>query len=205
MIKIIGLCGHSGSGKGYVCGIFSNYGIPSIDTDKVYSYLIEPVDGYPSPCVSELIKAFGDVILNADNSLNRRALSDIVFGSDGDKLNVLNEITHKYILIKTRELIAEYSVSGYKCVIIDAPVLFESGFDKICDYTVAVTAPEEVSIGRIVERDMISTDSAVRRLSHQKSDDELRELCDFEIVNDNLADLKPQIETFINRFLYEAE
>lgn len=202
--KIIGICGHSGSGKGYVCGKFLGYGIPSIDTDRVYSELIQPEDGVPSPCVSELVSAFGNSIVNSDYTLNRRALSAIVFGKGNENLELLNKTTHKYILAETIKRVESYKADGARAVIIDAPVLFESGFNKLCDITVAVTAPLELSVNRIIERDSVTEDEARRRLSHQKDNDELRELCDFEIVNDNFADLKSQIETFIDRFLYEA-
>ena len=100
-MKVYGLAGASGSGKGTVGKIFSEYGIPSVDTDKVYHNLIAE----RTECTEELLKTFGTQILNPDNSVNRKKLSEIVFNSDDceNKLKKLNKITHYHILKKTRE------------------------------------------------------------------------------------------------------
>lgn len=196
-MKIIGLCGMSGSGKGYVCNIFERYGIPSIDTDAVYRDILKDTD---SPCLFELKSAFGDGIIQSDGSLDRKKLADIVF-SDGEKLELLNKITHKYIRKKTDELIEKYKIDGADAVIIDAPVLFESGFNKMCDITVCVTCDTETAVRRITERDGISADKAHERLSKQIKPESLRELCDFEIVNGYGCDVEIYVCQFIKKFL----
>ena len=77
-IKIIGLTGRSGSGKGYVCDRFLSFGIPSIDTDRVYRD-ITAADEVMRPCTAELCAAFGKQIVSADNSLDRKVLAEAVF------------------------------------------------------------------------------------------------------------------------------
>ena len=196
-IKVIGLCGRSGSGKGYICDIFNEFGIPSIDTDKVYRDIISEKD---SRCLKELKNHFGEKVIDPDGSLNRKVLASIVF-SDPDKLHILNSVTHKYILKKTDKLIKEYCEEEKDFVIVDAPVLFESGFNKICDICVCVTCGDEVSVKRICERDGVDGDTAEMRLRSQISEDKLRELCDHEIVNDDITDPKAEVETFINNVL----
>ena len=98
-MKVIGLCGGSGSGKGVVSSLFDRRGIPAIDTDTVYRELTS-VD---SPCNRVLSNEFGKEIISTDGSLNRKKLRTIVFTGDDSKLHLkkLNEITHKYILDET--------------------------------------------------------------------------------------------------------
>ena len=93
-MKIVGLCGGSGSGKGKVCEIFREKGIPCIDTDAVYRQLT----GQPGALLDALIEEFGNEIISDDNSLNRGALARIVFSSENKeyKLSRLNEIAHIY-------------------------------------------------------------------------------------------------------------
>lgn len=196
MIKI-GICGSSGSGKGYVCKLFSTYGYKWIDTDKVYRDLATP----KSECVRELREYFGECILNPDGSLNRKELSKCVFEGEGSskKLSKLNEITHFYIRKETERIITESEKNGYKGVLVDAPVLFESGFDKMCDVTICVTAPKEIKLQRIVSRDNITKEKAISRINSQLSDGILREKCTYEIDNSEGASIEAQINSIIAR------
>jgi dephospho-CoA kinase len=89
--------------------------------------------------------------------------------------------------------------NGIKAVIIDAPVLFESGFDDLCDITVCVTAPYDVKLKRITERDGISSQKAQARLKSQLPDERLIELCDYEIKNDGEHSVEAQISNIIEK------
>lgn len=190
----IGLCGRSGAGKGYVCRIFDQLGIPSVDTDAVYREMTGPAETL-SPCMEELLGFFGEKILREDRSLNRPVLSSLVFGENaGDALAQLNRITHRHILLETEKRIADYARQGYKYVLIDAPVLFESGFDSMCRFTVCVIASEETSVTRITERDGITKEAAQRRLAAQMTNEELMCRCDYHIENELHCDtLRQQI------------
>jgi len=190
MIKI-GICGSSGSGKGYVCKLFSTYGFKWIDTDRVYRDLATP----KSACVKELKECFGEDVLNSDGSLNRKSLSKIVFEGEGSqqRLDKLNKITHRHIKRETEQMISECEENGYRGALIDAPVLFESGFDKMCDITICVTAPRELKLKRIVNRDNITLEKAEARINSQLSDEELRKKCTYEIDNSEGADIEKQI------------
>ncbi len=181
---LIGLCGRSGTGKGYVCKLLAELGIPSVDTDAVYRAMTAPCETL-SPCMEELVAAFGEEIRLPDNSLNRPALSAIVFGEGGsESLQTLNRITHAHILRETKRLAEEYAAEGAECVIIDAPVLFESGFDAMCRFTVCVCASEETSVARIIKRDGITEEAARRRLASQIPTEELMRRCDYHIENE---------------------
>lgn len=200
-IKVIGLCGRSGSGKGYVCDVFSSFDIPSVDTDKVYR---EIVDRENSECLAELVCEFGKSILK-NGKLDRRSLAAIVFESkSSNKLLRLNEITHRHILKETMLAIEQSEKEGKKAIIIDAPVLFESGFDSICDVTLCITAPDSLCVERICKRDGRTESEAKSRLASQKSVSELRALCSFEIVNDGYADVTLQVRRFLEKYILEV-
>lgn len=194
-MKVIGLTGRSGAGKGYVCDIFASFGISSLDTDKLSRIVSMP----GTPCLEELRSYFGHEIINVDGTLNRAALAEIVF-ADGHEheLNVLNGITHRYILEYCRKWIGDQREIGAEAVVIDAPQLYESGFDAECDFVVAVLANEEKRIERIICRDGISRERAVGRLSAQHSDDFFLSHADYVIRNDG-ENLNEQIMNILIR------
>ena len=177
-MKVIGLCGQSGSGKGLVCSFFNEINVVSIDTDQIYHNIIST----NSDCTGELVSCFGEFIF-ADPGIDRKKLGMIAFASK-ENLDKLNEITHRHILGEVRTTISrikrENSADG---IIVDAPLLFESGFDKECDMTVAVITDPDTKIARIMARDGITRDAAIKRLSSQISDQELISRCDHVIYN----------------------
>ncbi len=189
--KVIGLCGRSGSGKTTVCGAFEKLGVKSIDTDLVYRELTAPdSSGNPSELVCLIRERFGDEVVRPDGALDRRVLAGIVFGEDNEEnLRDLNGITHERILSETERRTEEFFCNGARGVIVDAPALYESGFDKKCDVILCVSAPDDVLVRRITERDSISEEAARRRLSSQISDAELRGRADYIIENDGRTDL----------------
>ena len=197
-MKIIGLCGGSGSGKGAVCSIFRENGIPTIDTDAVYRDLT----GGPGPLINELKREFGSSIITTDGVLNRRALAEIVFSSENSKkkLRRLNQLAHKFILDETREILNRHSAHGAMLGVVDAPVLFESGFDAECDMIVSVIADREIRIGRIMARDSITRLDAESRIASQMSDEELISRSDFVIYNNGDLD---QLRCRVNAIIEE--
>ena len=188
-MKVVGLCGGSGSGKSLVCSFFNDFGVKCIDTDMIYHEIIS----VNSECTNELISYFGDSI-SASPGIDRAKLRDIAFRSD-DNLKILNAITHKHILNEVRLRITEIKTEGTAIgIIIDAPLLFESGFDEECELTVAVISDTDKRIERIIERDGISYDQAVSRVSRQISNDTLIKICDYVIENNSTPDaLKSQV------------
>ena len=197
---IIGLCGGSGSGKGSVCKIFSEFGIPCIDTDAVY----REITSAPGECLTALQNEFGIEIITESGALNRKKLASIVFSGEDSKLRLerLNEITHKYILDETKRRLDNYRTMGAAAAIVDAPVLFESGFDRECDVIVLVVAERELRITRIMIRDGITRKEAEQRINSQISDDELMLRCDYMIRNDyDLSYLKQEVKTVLKKIL----
>ncbi len=177
-MTVIGLCGGSGSGKTTASSVMASLGAAVIDTDRVYRDLCVP----GSACLCELASIFGQEIVNPDGSLNRKKLGAIVF-SDTAARAELNRITHRYIAEETLRLLDRFRAEGKDAAVIDAPLLFESGFDAMCDVTVGVTAPACDRIARITARDGITAEEAEARIASQLGDGELRQMCDFIIEN----------------------
>ena len=197
-MKIIGLTGQSGAGKGTAAKILEKNGIPHIDCDKIYHSMLTP----GGECTYALAKHFGNEILAPDGSVDRKKLGSVVFIGDGHekRLAELNEITHSLVLEKCRRLIEEYKEQGKIAVAVDAPTLFESGFDKECDIILSILAPHKIRLGRIMSRDKISKEKALERFSAQKSEDFFRENSDYIIEN---AKGEDELEKSIQKFIRE--
>ena len=190
-MKIIGITGPTGAGKSLLCKELSK-AIAVIDADEVYHSLLIP----PSDCLDALRGAFGNSIFSADGSLDRAALSSIVF-SDEEKLALLNRTVLSFVLEKIRSMIAELEATGHACVLVDAPTLIESGFHRECDAVISLLASPELRLSRIVARDAISEEKASLRIAAQKDDDFYRTHSDLVLVNDgDLALLIPKIKVF---------
>ncbi len=178
-MKIIGLTGPSGSGKGWICAILKEWGIPSVDADAVYHSLLCP----PSACLDELRDSFGGGIMSTNGTLDRRALAKIVF-SDSQLLSKLNVITHKYILSETELLLKKYAAQGVSAAIIDAPALFEAGWDTRCSFVIAVLAARQTRLRRIIRRDGLSDEAAEQRINGQPRDDFYISRAKYTVYND---------------------
>lgn len=170
---IFGLTGNSGSGKSTVSNIFKELGAFVIDADKIYHDLLEN----SNEMKAEIVENF-DVLV--DEKISRKKLAEIVYKNKG-KIHTLNAITHKYVIEKMENLIKK---SENKFIILDVPLLFESGLNNICDKTVGVIADEYIKINRICMRDGISKEQAILRLSSQKNNMFFCDKCDIIIKND---------------------
>lgn len=175
---IIGLTGGSGTGKSTITKVFVENGYVVIDPDKIYQSVIVP----ESDCIREIANAFGAEYILPDGTLDRRKMGTLVF-SDKEKLDILNKITHKYVIERINEKIAD---ANGKNIVIDAPLLFSAGLYKMCDKIVCVVSSDKNRIGRIATRDGIDEKSAFARIKAQMSNDEYIEKSDF-IIENNLG------------------
>lgn len=125
---IIGITGPSGTGKSFATKILEDNGFVILDEDKIAREVVE----IGEPCLEDLKDTFGMGIINPYGGLDREALAGIVFGNK-DSLQKLNSITHPYIMGLVRERINKLKKDGVKFMVIDAPALFESEEDDICD------------------------------------------------------------------------
>ena len=173
---ILGLTGGSGCGKTEACRVFEEYGAAVINADQAARDAVR----IGSPALYALAEEFGADILLDSGELNRRKLGDIVF-SDPQKLSRLNAITHPFI---TELILKQIENNKEKwLIILDAPVLFESGLEKICDYTAAVCADDGIRLERIMIRDGITKEQAAARIRAQKSCSEYAAQVDAVILN----------------------
>lgn len=174
-MKIIGLTGGSGTGKGTVAMRMRSRGAGWVDADAVYRGLCEN----NREMLDALQAAFGDV-LDEKGALDRPKLAQIVF-SDAEKLARLNEITVPYIRAASREAIE--AQADCDIVLYDAPTLFEAGADDFCEKVVGVLADTETRVRRIMARDGIDEPAARARILAQPKDEFYREKCDYILQN----------------------
>lgn len=197
-MKLIGLCGRSGSGKSQCSRYIANMGIAVIDSDKVYHSLT--VKG--SPLLAELTHYYGKIIIDSVGNLDRKKLAEIVFGDD-DLLIQLNKITHKHIINSVIEWSEKAALEKtVKIAVVQAPLLFESGLNTRCDAIVCVLSSDEQCLERLQIRDKLTLEQAKIRLSKQKDNTFLEQNCDYIIRNNlDLTELKNNTERFFNEII----
>lgn len=187
----VGLTGGIGSGKTTVADVFRTLGAEVLDADEISRFALS-MNG---PCVKKTVDAFGNGILNEDGSVNRRALSDIVF-NDEDKRKLLNSIIHPYVI---HELLRRASKSEKSIIVFDVPLLFECGMDRMMNKIVAVDAPREQRIFRVMKRNNCSREEVERRIGAQSVQEKRFRDADFTINNcGTMEDLHAEAERVYN-------
>lgn len=178
--KIYGLTGMSGAGKSTVSDSFKKSGFFVIDCDKIAREVVRKGE----PCLDKLQRLFGGGVITEDGELDRKAMGNIVF-TDAEKLKLLNDTIYPYI---TYKVITMCENADGRFILLDAPTLFESGIDFICDGVVSVTCDKEKSVERIMLRDNITRESAENRLSSQHDAEYYKSRSDFCIENNGELD-----------------
>lgn len=190
---ILGLTGPTGAGKSTVAGLLAGLGFAVIDADQVAREVMEP----GSPLLSELRDRFGGDILREDGSLNRKLLAARAFSSKEGSA-ALNAITHPAICRRAKSQMEALAAAGNSFLLFDAPLLFESGADQICDVTACVVADEERRLARILARDGISRDEGLLRMSAQPPASFYTGRCDYVLENNGDAgQLKTQVKALM--------
>lgn len=174
---VIGITGGTGGGKTTALQAVEALGGRVIDCDAVYHRLLQT----DAALLEEIQARFPGVVENG--VLQRKKLGAIVFG-DGEQLEALNRITHRYVDRAVQALLQAGEAAGAPLMAIDAIALVESGLGRLCRATVAVIAPVETRVQRLMAREGINEDYARARIRAQKSDDWFRQACTFTLVND---------------------
>lgn len=162
--KWIGLTGPTGAGKSEVARVLVQMGCVIVDADRT----AREVTAEPE-CLQALAEAFGADVLWADGTLNRKMLARRAFASREQEKR-LNAITHPRIIARMKQAAKQGLDAGAPAVVLDAPLLYESGLDQLCGTVIAVIAPPELRLGRICTRDGISEEEARMRMSVQQPD-----------------------------------
>ncbi|MCL1903192.1 MAG: dephospho-CoA kinase [Oscillospiraceae bacterium] len=175
--RIIGLTGMSGAGKSTAAKLFGELGFYIIDCDIIARETISrPL------CIDEVSKSFPEII--TDGVLNRKKAAEVLFTSVR-KLEQYQKIVFPYVMYSIIKIIEESTAAQ---ILLDAPTLFQSGADGLCDEITAIVAKREICIGRIVKRDCIDKAAALMRLNNQPSEEFFRQNAVHVIENNETLD-----------------
>lgn len=178
-MKIIGLTGGIASGKSTVSRALRELGAIIIDADEVAHAIIEP----GKPAWKDIVEHFGLGVLNPDQTIDREKLGAIVFNNP-ERLQVLNQITHPRVGEQFKQIITTLRAEKSDAVLfIEVPLLYETHMERICDEVWVVWVDEETQIQRLMKRDGLSREDALKRIDAQMSLDEKARRADFVIDN----------------------
>lgn len=189
---IIAITGGIGSGKSYVCRHLTSRGFDIYDCDAAAKRIMRT-----SPRVRRrLTDLIGDEAYLDDGTLNKAAVARFLLSSE-DNQRSINAIVHPAVA----EDFAAWQPAEGKAQdkVMECALLFESGFDRLVDTTVCVTAPTETRVDRIMRRDGLTRAKALEWIARQMPQDEVAARCDYVIVNDTTADINSQIDTLIKK------
>lgn len=182
----VAITGGIGSGKSYVCKRLEAFGIRVYDCDAAAKRLMRT----SSALQRDLCRLVGDDVY-VDGMLQKQVLAKFLLASEDNK-QAVNQIIHPAVA-------RDFECSGYEWL--ESAILFDSGFDRRIhfDYIVCVSAPLEIRIQRVMNRDGISREKTMEWISRQLPQEEVLKRADFEIVNDGMEDIDEQILIILNK------
>ena len=173
----VGLTGSIGVGKTFVVSIFAELGCHVLDADLTAREMVMP----GTPGLSALTEAFGEEILNADGTLDRKRLGALIFADENQRLR-LNHILHPFIIARQDEILRAWELEDPEGIgIVDAALMIESGGYKRFDKLIVVHCRPEVQLERLMLRDKLSREEAERRISSQMPQEEKQKFADYLI------------------------
>lgn len=189
-MKLVGLTGGIGSGKSTVGQLFQELGAALIDADVIAKEILKP----GSDAWHDLVKEFGQQILNPDSSINRSRLAEIVFSESSARLR-LNEITHPRIKEAMLKKSQEHFEHGASVVMVEAALIGESSHDPPFDAIILVWIDSAVQMQRILTQGKIKEEEARRRILSQMSPEKKKEIATFIIDNSgDVEETKRQVK-----------
>lgn len=192
----VGITGGIGSGKSTVCRILAEHGVAVYDADSRAKELMSSSEELRAA----LIENFGAECFTAEG-LNRAYLAGRVF-SDAEQLRVLNGLVHPAVMADF-EAWAEAQEGSY--VVFESAILFEAKLENRVDATVAVMAPEELRVERVMGRDGATKEQVLARIHNQMSDDERADRAKYGVVNIDVEDLEEDVVQLHRRLSYDAQ
>ena len=179
---VIGLTGGIGTGKSEVARIFQELGAVLINADQIGHQAYNP----HSEIWQEVVKAFGEEILQPSGEIDRKKLGSIVF-ADPDQLTRLNQIMHPRMARMVARQVQELGEQGADVVVVEAALLFEAGWDSLVGEVWSTESPEDLVIKRLQSRSGLSQEEAKKRIDSQMSAEERKSRS--QVVVDNSGDL----------------
>ena len=186
MTKIIGLTGGIGSGKSTVASYIASKGIPVYIADDEAKKIMELPE-----VILEVQQLFDENVLLENKQLNRTKIAEIVF-KNPQKLQELNAIIHPKVKQHFINWLKQYE--DFSFVVKEVAILFETGGDASCDKIILVTAPEEVRVKRVMQRDKTERINVKNRIKNQLSDKEKKAKSDFVIENIDMNNTMKQVD-----------
>ena len=186
MTKIIGLTGGIGSGKSTVASYIASKGIPVYIADEEAKKIMELPE-----VILEVQQLFDENILFENNQLNRAKIAEIVF-KNPQKLQELNSVIHPKVKLHFMNWLKLHE--DFPFVVKEVAILFETGGDASCDKVILVTAPEDVRIKRVMQRDKTKMINVKNRIKNQLSDQEKKAKSDFIIENIDIDTTFKQVD-----------
>ena len=177
-MRIIGLTGGIASGKSTVARYLRTLGAHVIDADQLARDVVEPGE----PALEEIVSRFGSAVLAANGTLDRAALSKLVFGDRAARAD-LNRIVHPRIATASQARMAELAASGVETVIYEAALIVESKLYTWMHALIVVALPRELQLQRLMERDNLSLQEAEQRLAAQASLEDKLSVADYIVDN----------------------
>ena len=190
--KVVGLTGGIGSGKSSVLQLFKNKGVTVYVADMEAKNLMQ----HDENLMNEIIQAFGEKSYE-NGVLNRVFLANEVF-KNTDKLKILNSLVHPAVQKHFKQFLKEINIPF---MIYENAILFEKGFDKNCDYIITITAPKELKISRVMERDSFTKQQVLDRMHNQWEDEAKIQKSDFVIENINWENTVKQVEEIYSKLV----
>ena len=196
-MKVIGITGGIGSGKSTVSDIIKKNNFPVIDCDEISRELTQK----DNTVLDEIRRCFGTSVFDDNGNLLRQDLANIVF-SDSSKKESLEDIVVTRIFEIVQDDLSKHRSLGTKLVFIDAPLLIETGLNRLCDVCVLVTADIETRINRVEKRDGINRDRVLERINNQMPESEKKAVADELIDNSGSIEyLNNSVERLINKYV----
>ena len=184
----LALTGPTGSGKTYLCGLFEERGVPSLDTDRVVH------DLYADPAFAALLaKKLQADILAPDGTVDSEKLRNLLFGNTC-AMKKMSAVVYPEVRKVCLSFLENAEKKGAFAALVDAPQLFEAGFEGDYDMIIALVASKKLRIQRIRARDGITVRAAQNRMAHQMSAKEYSSRADVTIRNDGKSDLSGSVD-----------
>jgi len=190
----LGLTGGIATGKSTVASLFEKRGAHLIDTDIIAKNIMEKKD-----TLNEIKAAFGREVFDEEGTLDRKRLAKLIFASK-DKRNTLNAIVHPKVKNEVRKRLDTLETNDDNLIVIEVPLLFEAGFDDLCDKTLVVYTSREVQLQRLMDRDGIDRHYALEKINAQMPLEEKKARADYLIDNaESKEKTLEQLDTLIKK------